>query len=101
MLSICTAVQKKCHFAFCIFCPFMYISFSEKKCIMKSNRAKSHVNYTPITSSGEVLLPGRHECNCEATKHALINNCLNCGRIVCEQERSGPCFTCGELVSIL
>lgn len=68
---------------------------------MKSNRTKSHVNYTPITSSGELLLPGRHVCNCEATKHALINNCLNCGRIVCEQEGAGPCFTCGELVCIL
>lgn len=65
---------------------------------MKSGR-KSQVKYNPVTDSGEVILPGRHACNCEATKHALINNCLNCGRIVCEQERSGPCFTCGHLVS--
>ena len=28
----------------------------------------------------------------------MINNCLNCGRIVCVQEGSGPCFYCGELV---
>jgi len=41
---------------------------------------------------------GRHKCDCEASRHALINNCLNCGRIVCVQEGSGPCFFCGELV---
>ncbi|XP_013769021.1 activating signal cointegrator 1 [Pundamilia nyererei] len=45
-----------------------------------------------------VLLPGRHACECLAQKHKLINNCITCGRIVCEQEGSGPCFFCGSLV---
>lgn len=45
-----------------------------------------------------VLLPGRHSCDCLAQKHKLINNCLTCGRIVCEQEGSGLCFFCGSLV---
>lgn len=45
-----------------------------------------------------VLLPGRHPCDCLGQKHKLINNCLVCGRIVCEQEGSGPCFFCGSLV---
>lgn len=45
-----------------------------------------------------VLLKGRHHCNCQAIKHDLINNCLNCGRIVCQQEGSGPCLFCGQLV---
>ncbi|KAK3893874.1 hypothetical protein Pcinc_002316 [Petrolisthes cinctipes] len=45
-----------------------------------------------------VLLSGRHKCDCEASKHKLINNCLKCGRIVCEQEGSGPCQFCGSLV---
>lgn len=45
-----------------------------------------------------VLLPGRHPCECQAHRHALVNNCLKCGRIVCRQEGSGPCFTCGNLV---
>ncbi|XP_043677103.1 activating signal cointegrator 1 [Vespula pensylvanica] len=45
-----------------------------------------------------VLLKGRHKCDCEARKHSLINNCTNCGRIVCFQEGSGPCFFCGTLV---
>lgn len=47
------------------------------------------------------FLSGRHKCDCEANRHALINNCLNCGRIVCVQEGSGPCFFCGELVCSL
>lgn len=45
-----------------------------------------------------VLLPGRNGCDCLAQKHKLINNCLSCGRIVCEQEGSGPCLFCGSLV---
>jgi hypothetical protein len=46
------------------------------------------------------LVPGRHVCGCCASKHALINNCLSCGRVVCSQEGAGPCLTvgCGELV---
>lgn len=45
-----------------------------------------------------VWLTGRNKCDCEAKQHSLINNCLNCGRIVCNQEGAGPCFFCGELV---
>lgn len=45
-----------------------------------------------------VKLPGSHLCNCQASKHKLINNCTSCGRIVCEQEGSGPCYFCGDLV---
>lgn len=45
-----------------------------------------------------ITLKGRHLCNCEASKHKLINNCMQCGRIVCEQEGSGPCLFCGNLV---
>ena len=37
------------------------------------------------------LLPGKFQCQCHATEHNLINNCINCGRIVCEQEGEGQC----------
>ena len=30
-------------------------------------------------------LPGRHVCQCLGQKHELINNCVECGRIVCSQ----------------
>ena len=42
---------------------------------------------------------GRTQCECQALKHKLINNCTNCGRVVCEQEGAGPCLFCGKLVS--
>ncbi|KAK6057349.1 hypothetical protein COOONC_05136, partial [Cooperia oncophora] len=47
---------------------------------------------------GDQLLPGRHPCKCQARIHALVSNCMGCGKIVCVQEGSGPCFFCGNLV---
>lgn len=41
----------------------------------------------------------RLKCDCMAQKHELINNCLNCGKIVCAQEGEGPCLYCGKLVT--
>lgn len=32
------------------------------------------------------------------TMHPLVNNCVNCGKIVCEQEGEGPCLFCGNWV---
>ncbi|KAF8364015.1 trip-4 [Pristionchus pacificus] len=43
-------------------------------------------------------LPGRHPCSCQARIHDLIRNCMGCGKIVCTQEGSGPCFFCRTLV---
>lgn len=40
----------------------------------------------------------RRICDCEATKHPLVNNCINCGRIVCLSEGPGPCFFCDQMV---
>ncbi|KAH8291630.1 hypothetical protein KR018_007852 [Drosophila ironensis] len=45
-----------------------------------------------------ILLKGRRRCDCQASQHKLINNCLGCGRIVCEQEGPGPCLCCGDIV---
>ena len=44
------------------------------------------------------MLKGRHPCDCQATKHDLVNNCVRCGKIVCAQEGSGPCLFCDALV---
>lgn len=49
-------------------------------------------------ANDSVMLKGRNKCDCQATSHNLVNNCLGCGRIVCEQEGSGACFFCGKLV---
>ncbi|XP_061451061.1 activating signal cointegrator 1 isoform X2 [Rhineura floridana] len=68
-----------------------------------SSSLKKKAKYVNLyTKEGQdklaVMLPGRHPCDCLAQKHKLINNCLTCGRIVCEQEGSGPCLFCGTLV---
>jgi len=41
---------------------------------------------------------GRPLCPCQAAKHGLVANCLNCGKIVCKLEGPGPCPFCGEEV---
>ena len=33
-----------------------------------------------------------------ARVHALLNNCLACGKIVCVKEGEGPCLFCGNVV---
>ncbi|KAI8610658.1 hypothetical protein BC830DRAFT_723526 [Chytriomyces sp. MP71] len=43
-------------------------------------------------------LNGRLWCECLASKHGLLTNCLNCGKIVCSLEGPGPCPSCGNLV---
>ncbi|KAM9515323.1 activating signal cointegrator 1 [Guaruba guarouba] len=68
-----------------------------------SSSSKKKPKYVSLyTKEGQdklaVLLPGRYACECLGQKHKLINNCLDCGRIVCEQEGSGPCLFCGALV---
>ena len=35
-------------------------------------------------------------CLCQGRDHALVNNCLFCGKVVCEMEGSGPCLFCGR-----
>ena len=37
-------------------------------------------------------------CDCMAQLHALVNNCLGCGRVVCSLEGEGSCSFCGNTV---
>ena len=51
---------------------------------------KQKQKFVPLMSAegqsrATMQLPGRHACYCLAQKHALINNCIECGRIVCAQ----------------
>lgn len=67
--------------------------------ITQSKKKSKFVNlYSEGENSDVILLSGRNKCECLASKHKLINNCLSCGRIVCEQEGSGPCLFCGNFV---
>ncbi|BET01177.1 ASHypothetical protein domain [Nesidiocoris tenuis] len=64
-----------------------------------SGKKKPHfVNIFSDEATRTVLLKGRHICECQAIKHSLVNNCLSCGRIVCEQEGPGPCLFCDSVV---
>ncbi|KAJ2784127.1 hypothetical protein GGI15_002354 [Coemansia interrupta] len=38
----------------------------------------------------------RIKCDCQASDHPLLTNCLMCGRIVCDREGPGPCMFCGN-----
>ncbi|KAJ2833470.1 hypothetical protein GGI24_000846 [Coemansia furcata] len=40
----------------------------------------------------------RAKCECQASEHALLTNCLTCGRIICNKEGPGPCMFCGAHV---
>ncbi|KAK2186527.1 hypothetical protein NP493_197g02028 [Ridgeia piscesae] len=67
--------------------------------------ARPKTKFVPLFSEEGIAktvakLPGRHACECQASKHALVNNCMSCGRVVCAQEGAGPCFFCGALVSV-
>ncbi|XP_065188742.1 activating signal cointegrator 1-like [Sycon ciliatum] len=63
----------------------------------KGGRRKFVTMTSARTSALQV--PGRHVCECQASRHPLVANCIRCGRIVCEQEGAGPCLFCGELVT--
>ena len=55
-----------------------------------TSKDKHKVKWTPLfTTHGneiQIKLQGRHPCQCMCTRHDLVNNCLSCGRIVCQQE---------------
>lgn len=46
----------------------------------------------------ETQLDLKFECGCFGTEHGAINNCMNCGRVICAREGERPCPFCGTLV---
>uniref|UniRef100_A0A7S4BLW2 ASCH domain-containing protein n=1 Tax=Chrysotila carterae TaxID=13221 RepID=A0A7S4BLW2_CHRCT len=48
-----------------------------------------------LGSLHSALRPGRQVCYCNARRHALLHNCLSCGKVICEQEGEGACLFCG------
>ncbi|GAM24793.1 hypothetical protein SAMD00019534_079680, partial [Acytostelium subglobosum LB1] len=56
-------------------------------------KTKMHINAFSELSI-DTGKPG-DPCECQATRHKLITNCLNCGKVICEQEGKGPCKFCG------
>ena len=80
-----------------------FISEQSNKSGLEERLKKKSAKFVPLYSSegqarAAVKIPGRHPCQCLGQKHSLVNNCTECGRIVCNQEGSGPCYFCGALV---
>lgn len=69
---------------------------NEQKWSLKSDRRKGQSRFKCSTQQREQ--PSRRFCFCNAQggEHQLVGNCLNCGKIVCSQEGSGPCLYCGS-----
>mmetsp|Transcript_19172 Transcript_19172/g.13766 ORF Transcript_19172/g.13766 Transcript_19172/m.13766 type:complete len:123 (+) Transcript_19172:290-658(+) len=57
----------------------------------KSTKVVRDLSKIPIRANRKI-------CYCQGTKHPLINNCVSCGKIVCELEGEGPCLFCGAWV---
>ena len=51
-----------------------------------------------VRDLSKVKLNTRKVCYCQCTQHGLVNNCINCGKIICELEGEGPCLFCGAWV---
>lgn len=65
------------------------LKVKSKRCDIEKWKEKKGKN------AGADLKPGEMECGCFATIHKLGGNCLNCGRIYCEQEGGSMCYYCG------
>ena len=42
------------------------------------------------------IVSGKHVCFCMGTKHPLVGNCYECGRVHCLQEGDKECIECGS-----
>jgi hypothetical protein len=63
------------------------------------SKKKNKREILDLSDKGVVLIKGKRvECFCQAQYHKLVNNCLTCGKVICEQEGEGPCFFCGNIV---
>ncbi|EGG19593.1 hypothetical protein DFA_00171 [Cavenderia fasciculata] len=62
---------------------------------------KGNKQKVKISSFSEIQIDGTigDTCECQATKHKLIGNCLNCGKVICEHEGNGPCKFCGTALN--
>ena len=72
---------------------------------MKREGGAGKTKYVPLLSTeGEsqlsIKFPGRFFCQCLGQKHELINNCLECGRIVCSQVSFNDKYMCSVHVHL-
>jgi Putative zinc finger motif, C2HC5-type len=72
----------------------------KKKNSNNSDKESSNDSVSSRTNTKRRVNPKRRHCECQATQHDLFTNCIACGKIICDREGEGPCFSCGSYVSL-
>lgn len=79
------------------------ICASNKK--KQTNKSKKKIEKMEIVGNASLGFKGAPICECMATIHALVTNCLACGKIICEAELNNDtpyieqsCPFCGSLI---
>jgi hypothetical protein len=57
-------------------------------------KAKRGTKMSAVSES-DLVEGAKFECGCFASRHRFEGNCLNCGRIFCQQESVEACYNCG------
>jgi len=69
---------------------------TQQKSLSKKKTKQINLFSAEGKAKENITLPGQHRCECQAAKHPLIQNCLECGRVICAQEGPGPCIFCNS-----
>ena len=76
--------------------PKIRINDEEFPTLSNSELVKRKKNFVVLDRHYQNRLePGIKECFCMSTRHPLVGNCLECGRIHCLQEGDKKCISCG------
>ncbi|KAJ2665945.1 hypothetical protein IW148_001303 [Coemansia sp. RSA 1199] len=72
--------------------------YKSQRQIKRERQEKARRDKSEAEKQRQRALRKRVKCECQASEHTLITNCLECGRIVCDKEGPGPCMCCGNNV---
>ena len=76
--------------------PKMKINDEDFPSLASSELVKRKKNFVVLDRHYQNKLePGIKECFCMSTRHPLVGNCIECGRIHCLQEGDKNCINCG------
>ncbi|KAJ2131932.1 hypothetical protein GGH19_003940 [Coemansia sp. RSA 1807] len=72
--------------------------YKSQRQIKRERQEKARRDKSEAEKQRQRALRKRVKCECQASEHPLITNCLKCGRIICDNEGPGPCMCCGNNV---
>ena len=88
--------QKKKNKANSEWMPKMKMTDEDFPTLANSELVKRKKNFVVLDRHYQNKLePGVKECFCMSTRHPLVGNCIECGRIHCLQEGDKNCIYCG------